>query len=54
MGLPQRQEHLYESLYGNGEPATGTVNLGQRDALRLEDLLGDAVAYELAEFVQAH
>ena len=52
MGQPQRQEYLYETLYGNGEPGTSPMNLGQREVLRLEDLLGDAVAYELTDFAQ--
>jgi len=49
MGQPQRQEHLYESLYGNGEPGTSKMNLGQREVLRLEDLVGDPIYYELAD-----
>ena len=50
MGQPQRQEQYYEALYGNGERGNSKANAHRQDALRLEDLLGDPIEFELSDF----
>ncbi len=49
MGQAQRQEYLDELAYGNGEPAHSKANAHRTEALRLEDLVGDPIYFELAD-----
>ena len=49
MGQAQRQEQQYEALYGNREPGTNKANGGRTEVLYLDDLLGDAIAFELRD-----